>query len=134
MFAIQNKLSKFYIRQYHAEVQNCSVTKDIDLAQKFSTKAEAKTFVKNHSDHGIPTASAIFVEIKDESVELIQVTELVQIANKPETISSVVTRLILAGKTNAEVWAVIKEQFKLDDSKKGYPSWYRNQLKKKGSL
>lgn len=38
--------------------------------------------------------------------------------------------LIRAGKTNAEVWEVIQKEFKLDDSKKHYPSWYRSAMKR----
>jgi hypothetical protein len=38
----------------------------------------------------------------------------------------------MAGKTNEEVWNVIKAQFNLDDKKKGYPAWYRANLKRKG--
>lgn len=50
------------------------------------------------------------------------------------TVSDVARTLILEGKTNKEVWAVIKAQFNLDDSKKSYPSWYRCELKRKGQL
>jgi hypothetical protein len=44
--------------------------------------------------------------------------------------SSVAKELILAGKTNQEVWDVISKQFKLDATKKHYPTWYRCQLKR----
>jgi hypothetical protein len=128
MFVIQNKLSKFYIKQYDAKFKNCDVTKDINAAQQFDTEAAAKAFVKKHSSHGIPTTSAIFVELKAAP------KAATAAATKSETITSVATKLLLAGKTNAEVWAVIQPQFQLDDGKKGYPSWYRNQLKKKGLL
>lgn len=47
-------------------------------------------------------------------------------------VSTVARELILAGKTNQEVWAVLKETFGLDDSKKHYPSWYRCEMKRKG--
>lgn len=49
-----------------------------------------------------------------------------------ETCSSVARDLIRAGKTNAEVWAVISVQFELDAKKRGYPAWYRFQLRKAG--
>lgn len=49
-----------------------------------------------------------------------------------ETVSGVARRLIREGKTNAEVWAVIQTQFNLDDKKRGYPAWYRCQLRHKG--
>ena len=53
---------------------------------------------------------------------------------KRQGVSSMARDLILAGKTNQEVWAAIKEAFNLDDSKKHYPSWYRCELKRAGKL
>lgn len=50
------------------------------------------------------------------------------------SVSSVAEDLLLAGKTNEEVFAVLKEKFKLDDSKKNYPSWYRCRLKRQKKL
>lgn len=49
-------------------------------------------------------------------------------------VSTVARELILAGKTNQEVWAILKETFSLDDSKKHYPSWYRCEMKRKGLI
>ena len=49
-------------------------------------------------------------------------------------ISATARELILAGKTNQEVWAELKQQFDLDDSKKHYPTWYRCEMKRKGQL
>ncbi|UOF79487.1 hypothetical protein [Caudoviricetes sp.] len=51
---------------------------------------------------------------------------------KKVSCSKVASDLILAGKTNEEVWTVIAEQFKLDVKKRGYPAWYRFQLRKQG--
>jgi hypothetical protein len=55
---------------------------------------------------------------------------------KPEdtTVSSLSRKLILDGKTNKEVWAVIKAKFKLEDNKKHYPAWYRSEMKRSGKL
>lgn len=53
---------------------------------------------------------------------------------KRHGVSHMARELILAGKTNQEVWALIKEAFDLDDSKKHYPSWYRCELKRSGKL
>lgn len=53
---------------------------------------------------------------------------------KAKGVSAVARELILAGRTNQEVWAVIKEAFNLDDSKKHYPTWYRCEMKRKGQL
>lgn len=51
---------------------------------------------------------------------------------KKVSCSAVARDLILAGKTNDEVWVVIAEQFKLDQKKRGYPAWYRFLLRKTG--
>ena len=51
-----------------------------------------------------------------------------------ESVSAAMRRLILAGKTNEQVWELVKKSHQLDDSKKSYPAWYRNQLKKSGEL
>lgn len=50
------------------------------------------------------------------------------------TVSSVAEELILAGKSNEDVFAALKAQFKLDDSKKSYPTWYRCRLKRLGKI
>lgn len=49
-----------------------------------------------------------------------------------ETCSDVARRLIREGKSNAEVWEVISVQFSLPSTRRGYPSWYRNELRKNG--
>lgn len=53
---------------------------------------------------------------------------------KRVTVTSVTEDLILDGKSNPEVWAKIKEQFKLSDDKRWYPSWFRSRLKREGRL
>ena len=50
------------------------------------------------------------------------------------TVSTVARELIVAGKTNVEVWAIIQKEFGLDDSKKSYPAWYRSDCKRKGLI
>ncbi len=47
------------------------------------------------------------------------------------SIGSVVRDLVKKGKNNAFIWGVIKKQFKLDDSKKWYPAWYRSDVKRR---
>jgi len=63
---------------------------------------------------------------------------LKKVPNTPRTekrtVSSVARGLIVAGKTNDEVWAALKSEFKLDDSKKSYPAWYRRECKTKGLI
>lgn len=53
---------------------------------------------------------------------------------KQGSVSTVARDMIIAGHTNQEVWAKLKELFDLDDKKKSYPSWYRSELKRKGVL
>lgn len=55
-------------------------------------------------------------------------------APKREGISATARALILDGKTNQEVWDVIKEKFNLDNSKRHYPTWYRCEMKRTGLL
>lgn len=50
------------------------------------------------------------------------------------TVSSVARQLIVAGKDNDEVWAALKKEFHLDDTKKSYPAWYRRECKAKGLI
>ena len=50
------------------------------------------------------------------------------------SVSSVMRELILAGKSNTEIFALCQQRFGLDDSKKGYPAWYRRELKLKGEI
>lgn len=47
------------------------------------------------------------------------------------TIGGTIRDLHAAGKTNAEVWAIVQPQFGLDDGKKWYVSWYLWQARKK---
>lgn len=54
-------------------------------------------------------------------------------AKKP-TVSSVAREAILKGKANDAVFKLLQEQFKLDDSKKHYPAWYRSELRRKGLI
>jgi hypothetical protein len=56
------------------------------------------------------------------------------VKEKRETISSMAERMILEGKQNHEVWAQLKERFKLGDDKKHYPSWFRSRLRRVGKL
>lgn len=53
---------------------------------------------------------------------------------KSETISQACRRLIMAGKSNLEVWEYIQPTFQCDDKKRGYAAWFRTELKNKGLL
>ena len=59
---------------------------------------------------------------------------VVEVKPKKMGISATARELILAGKTNQEVWEALKQQFNLDDSKKHYPTWYRCEMKRTGLL
>jgi hypothetical protein len=52
------------------------------------------------------------------------------VATRPMGVGQLARDLILAGRTNQEIWVALKQRFNLDDSKKHYPSWYRCQLKR----
>jgi hypothetical protein len=55
-------------------------------------------------------------------------------STKKTSISATARSLILDGKTNQEVWEIIKSEFNLDDSKKHYPTWYRCEMKRTGMI
>ena len=50
------------------------------------------------------------------------------------SVSSTARELIIAGKTNEEVWKALQAEFKLGDDKKGYPAWYRADCKRKSLI
>ncbi len=53
--------------------------------------------------------------------------------DKPQTASQLFQKLIMEGKlTDEQIFAQAKEQFGLNDKKRGYVKWYRNHLKKNG--
>ena len=62
------------------------------------------------------------------------VDPVVEVKAKKTGISATARELILSGKTNQEVWEVLKQQFNLDDSKKHYPTWYRCEMKRTGLI
>ena len=49
-------------------------------------------------------------------------------------VSSVARQMVVEGKTNEQIWEVLVSEFKLDDAKKSYPKWYRNEMLKKGFI
>lgn len=53
-------------------------------------------------------------------------------ADGAPSVSSRCQQLIKAGKTNDQVWAVVKKEFSLDDTKKSYPAWNRSKLRRDG--
>lgn len=71
-----------------------------------------------------------------------RVTKAIQEAKKaqPQATSSKVTvasrcrELILAGKDNEEIFKIVKKQFDMPDTKKSWPGWYRNEMRRKGLI
>lgn len=47
-----------------------------------------------------------------------------------ESCASYSRRVITAGHTNAELWVALVKHFNLDSGKRGYPAWYRHQMRK----
>lgn len=66
--------------------------------------------------------------------DTVTVKKLKKAGIKRVTVSSMARDMILRGKTNEQVWDALKSNFKLDDSKKHYPGWYRAALKRSGEL
>jgi len=54
-------------------------------------------------------------------------------ANK-RCVSSVARQMVVDGKTNEQIWEILVNEFKLDEAKKSYPKWYRNEMLKKGFI
>lgn len=87
------------------------------------------------------TAIKLSKEVVDGALKLVQdsksltTDEIVKkVKSEGTTVSSLSRELILAGKTNKEVWVIIKAKFKLEDNKKHYPAWYRSEMKRIGKL
>lgn len=86
----------------------------------------------------------IMAEVGNPAPEVGQATEAKRVvrrtvqAEEPKakrgSVSTTIRELILAGKSNQEIWATLKETFDLDDSKKHYPSWYRCEMRRKGMV
>lgn len=74
------------------------------------------------------------VATKDVELKPAPATEAKPVKEKRHTISSLAEELLLAGKSNPEVWTAIKERFKPGDDKKHYPSWFRSRLRRQGKL
>lgn len=54
-------------------------------------------------------------------------------AAKSSGISAMARSMIADGYSNQEIWEKLKSEFKLDDSKKHYPTWYRCEMKRKAA-
>lgn len=53
---------------------------------------------------------------------------------KKRCVSTVAKKLIFEGLTNEQVYAELDAEFSIGEAKKSYPSWYRNDMIKKGII
>lgn len=51
------------------------------------------------------------------------------------TVAGTIKQLIVANPnmTNKDIWNIVQPQFKLPDSKRGYPGWYRAEMNRKAA-
>lgn len=87
---------------------------------------EAETYLKG----GKPAAEQKAPVVSDT----VTAKKMKEAGVKKVTVSSMARDMIARGKTNEQVWDALKSNFKLDDSKKHYPSWYRAAMKRSGDL
>jgi len=112
-FSVDVPMAERHIKQLEAAVlaqqkpAEKSAEKPADMMQELAAKGRAK-------------AAAAELVKKDKAPRV--------------SVSSVARELILAGKSNTEVFAALQKQFKLDDKKKSYPAWYRADMTRKGLL
>lgn len=113
--------------QIQKDLYNNFITK---INDKFvvNTKAVDDFLSGDRSDEKKP--EVVIVKLSNDDKKI---TEKVA-KSQGDTVSTVSRELILAGKTNKEVWVIIKAKFKLEDNKKHYPAWYRSEMKRSGKL
>jgi len=112
-------------RDYNLFIKKISDTSfevDVDKAKTHVAKP-AEPVVIRDAGHNIPLARTAAVE------KVVGKTRVRRVS-----VSARARELILAGKTNTEVWSALKVEFKLTDDRKHYPSWYRSQLRRTGLL
>ena len=125
-----------------ADVTEQTSASDIVEKAKKRNAANTKRLVMNLSapqmlvvvDHAPSDKkiAAVLAATKEKPAKKIKAS-IVQV-DKPETISQVCRRMILAGATNAQVWEYIQPTFNCDGKKRGYAAWFRTELKNKGLL
>ena len=81
------------------------------------------------AEHEIPEAPKVKKSKSPKSKSTTRETEPTDWSKR--TVSSACREHILAGHDNKKVWDLLKSEFKLDDSKKHYPGWYRSEMKRK---
>lgn len=102
----------------------------------FITKNPDGTFTVKQSEALKARAGAVILDLVTTK-DITLTPSPVAAAPKPEkrqSISQLAEELLLAGRTNPEVWAELKAKFRLGDDKKHYPSWFRSRLRRQGRL
>ncbi len=51
---------------------------------------------------------------------------------KKQTIASTCRSMIIAGRSDSQIWAVLRRVFKMDESKRYYITWYRCEVRRRG--
>lgn len=106
-----------------AAVERAPIKKFTDKAQGIKRCNELAAFLRKQQETAKPVAKATKAAKQDKPK-----------AERKASVSGTCQRLILDGKSNADIWAVLKEQFNLDDSKKYYPAWNRAMMTRKGLI
>lgn len=94
---------------------------------------------KRHVKKGIIVVAEVIapkITVAASKVKKAKTEEIKKEEEKPVkvSISSVARQLILDGKSNKEIFGILQSQFKIDGTKKHYPSWYRSEMKRKGLI
>jgi hypothetical protein len=110
-----------------ARVGKTPIKKFTDRAQGIKRCTELASFLRKENGLTEPVTAE---PVTAEPV----IAEPVKKAGRKPTVSGTCQQLIRQGLSNAEIWIIVKEQFRLDDSKKYYPAWNRAMMVRKGLI
>lgn len=119
-------------RDYDLFIKKVNGKFQCDVTGATSHKAELVEAAEHpvmHVVEGVKTREALPVKGK---VKIVSRSN--DVLPKPISVAAFARELILAGRTNEDVFKSLQAKFNLDASKKHYPSWYRCQLRAKGLL
>ena len=116
------------------DLYNNFITKinDVYIVDTNFGKVASTSTAPNKTAKPFVTKGLIFAGNSDKEIREIAID--FKPNGKSLTVSSLSRELIYAGKTNKEIWNIIKAEFELDDKKKSYPAWYRSQMKREGLI
>lgn len=124
----------FIFKGMHEEVAGFEV--QLELAKEHVAKVAAQTDTDEappkHVAKDEPEAKVSKAAKKPSKKEAAAAKAAKPAVSKAGTCSARARELILAGRTNQEVWDIISVEFSLDDKKRLYPAWYRRELRNKG--